>query len=375
APTALRLADGRLFIGGGTNDQGRPVPELEWRAPDATTRLGAPFDGSTTLPARFDRSFVALPGGAVLAVGGCEDRTPEVAEDCSVWCAHGCPPVADPSTGQRYDAFWISPEGSISRLDFPLGAGQPVLLPGSDGRPWLVANRTDDAQRPLARSRALYRFDPWHQRFDPAPSDLGLDDALSTPSFVATGTDAFVWLDQRIDGPTLHGARFATRSIFSSDLELLSQRDAEDPSRPAHLAPDHPAGAALEYDSATGALSFAAVAAGTSPACVWLSDAEFADFSAIIGFDTQVLPRLRLGSLILVDPSAPDSEGACAMPAIASQTQGGSIELARRGTHVSITMGDAHSECSVDPARASIAVCASSLGATHVTLFRVTRTG
>jgi len=90
APTALRLSDGRLLVAGGTDADDHPLGVLEWRNPDASP-LTAPFDGSTSLPARFDRAFAALPGGAVLAVGGCEDRTPLPAEDCAAWCARGLP--------------------------------------------------------------------------------------------------------------------------------------------------------------------------------------------------------------------------------------------------------------------------------------------
>src|SRR5450755_2419818 len=106
-PQVLRLSDGRILVAGGTDADGHPVGALEWRSADASS-LGAPWDGSTTLPPRFDRAFAALPGGAVLAVGGCEDRDPVPGEDCSVWCQRGCPPTPVRSKQPSYDAFWIS---------------------------------------------------------------------------------------------------------------------------------------------------------------------------------------------------------------------------------------------------------------------------
>src|SRR6185369_4735326 len=76
APSVLGLDDGRLFVAGGEDASGNPVGAIEWLAAD-TTQLPWPFDGSITLPPRFDRAYAALPGGAVLAVGGCEARAPE----------------------------------------------------------------------------------------------------------------------------------------------------------------------------------------------------------------------------------------------------------------------------------------------------------
>ena len=372
-PSALRLSDDRVFVGGGTDRDGHPVGGLEWRAADATVRLDAPFDGSMALPPRFDRAFVALSGGAVLAVGGCEDRTPIAGEDCSASCTHGCPPAPDPVSGQRYDAYWISPEGDVSSLDFPFSASTPVLLPGSDGRPWLVANDTDAQGRALARRRLLFRFDPWQQRFDPMTIDLDLDDAQSLPQFVATGSDAFVWLDQREQGPVLHGIRLGTRSTFSNDGELIQQRDAEDATRPAHLVPDHPSAAWVSYDSVDAGLSFEVNTPDMSPICVWLTDAEFGDFSAEIEIATQVLPKLRLGSTWLSDPASVARTDACALPALGDRPNG-TLSLTRRGTTLSATLGGAHSECAVSDARLPVALCASELGATRISGLRVTRT-
>ena len=374
APVALRLADGRVFIAGGTDEDGHPVAGLEWRDVDATSRLNAPFDGSVELPARFDRAFAALPGGAVLAVGGCEDRPSTADEDCSELCAHGCPPTADGASGQRFDAFWIAPDGAVSALDFPFAAGRPVLLPGADGRPWLIASGNDERGSPSARERALYRFNPWQGVFERVPIDLGLGDALDTPRFVATGPDAFTWLDTRAQGPMLHGVRLGTRSVFSSDLALVQERDQDDHTRPAHLAPDHGPSSLLSYDSALGTLEFAESDAGVAPACVWLTDAEFADFSGQVEFSSAATPSLRFGTLAATDPAARTSSD-CTLPASAAGAAGGSLRLERVGTRLSLTLAGASSECTLGSARIPVAVCASPLGATRITLFSITRSG
>ncbi len=374
APAALRLSDDRLFVGGGIDRDGHPVAGLEWRDADATRRLGAPFDGSTELPARFDRAFVALPGGAVLAVGGCEDREPRADEDCSAWCAHGCPPDADSSGGQGYDAYWISAEGSVTALDFPIGAARPVLLPGSDGRPWLVANDSDGQGRAIATRQRLYRFDPWRQRFDPAPVDLDLDGVRISPRFVAVGSDAFVWLDQRGSGPVLHGVRLGTRSVFSNDLDLIQERDQDHLTNPAHLVPDRPPDSGLSYDSASASLSFEGHAPGTEVRCVWLTDAAFSDFSAKIEVASAVLPSLRLGPRWLADPASNAHDSACALP-VPAEGLGGILSLERTGTRLALAYGDAQTECTVSDARLPIALCASDLGPAVVTRLRVTRKG
>jgi hypothetical protein len=372
-PSALRLSDGRLFVGGGIDRAGHPVAGLEWRDADATLRLPAPYDGSTQLPPRFDRAFTALPGGAVLALGGCEDRAPSDGEDCAAWCQHGCPPAHGAKGSPGYDAYWISAEGTVSALDFAIPAPQPALLPGSDGRPWLIANDTDEQGRALASRRRLYRFDPWQQRFDPISVDLDLNQSQSVPQFVAIGSDAFVWLDQRPPGPVLHGVRLGTRSTFSNDVELVQERDSEDTTRPAHLVPDHPPGTLLSYDSVNGIVSFAAGEAGVTPTCVWLADAEFSNFSAQVAFQGGVLPALRVGAHWAFAPASAPNESGCALPP-SNDADGGTLLVQRNGTRLEMSLGSARTECSVGSSRSAIALCGSSQGAVHIARLRVTRT-
>ena len=357
APAVLRLSDGRLFVAGGEDAAGAPVAALEWRDAD-TSPLPAPFDGSITLPPRFDRAYAALPGGAVLAVGGCEDRAPHADEDCMRDCLRGCPPTP-------FEAFWIAADGAVSPLSLSLGAGHPSLLPGTDGGPWLIASAAGRA--------SLSRFDPWHGDFELIDPDFGLDDTRPPARFVALGLDSFAWFTEDGQAGVLTGSRLGTRSAFSSDVALVGPRDPDDPSRPAHLVPDHAPSEDLTYETGPGALRFAAAeGAGASP-CVWVSDALFADFSAEIEFSSSVSPSLRLGPTRLVDPAASDAGDSCVLPALAPDAEGGRILITRTGNHAALSLGNARSECTVSTQRVAVGVCASSLGAARVTRVRVTR--
>ena len=365
APALVRLSDGRVLVAGGEDAAGRPVPQLEWRAADASA-LRAPFTGEVSLPPRFDRAFAALPGGAALAVGGCEDRQPAVDEDCQAWCSRGCPSDPNANASLASEAFWISADGSVTALEFPLSATRPVLLAGSDGRPWLVAAALNGNGQPLAHTRALYRFDPWQKSFSRADPEL---QSSAEARFVSTGPDAFVWLDEDDLGSVVRGARLGTRSSYSSDATLIELPASDDASRPAHLAPDQPLNGEAHYD---GALSFARADAGSTKPCVWVSDALFSDFSASIEFTSAAAPGLRIGARGFVDPSSSDADPACVLP-VASGS--GTLLVKRTGNHVSLTIGAARSACQISASRVELGLCASELGPVRLTRLRVTRGG
>src|SRR6478735_920452 len=357
APTVLRLSDGRLFIAGGEDATGSPLGALEWRGAD-TGLLPPPFDGTIALPPRFDRAYAALPGGAVLAVGGCEDRAPGPGEDCASDCQRGCPPLRRDGGSLGYEAFWIGADGAVTELGLALRAGHPSLLPGSDGAPWLIA---DDSQ--------LFRFDPWHAEFERRGSGLAADGAAGA-RFAQMGTDSFAWLTEDVQGIVLKGLRLGNRSAFSNDVALVTARDPDDPSRPAHLVPDRPPGADLSYEGGPGALAFASSALGRSKACVWLSDALFADFAAEIDFSSSEIPSVRLGS---TEWSAPGDGGDCVFPARPASSTGGRLVLERVGNHAALTLGSTHGECSTGGERLPVAVCASQLGPVRVTRVSIKR--
>ncbi|HEY3253185.1 MAG TPA: hypothetical protein VGJ91_04520 [Polyangiaceae bacterium] len=373
APTVLRLEDGRLFVAGGEDATGSPVGALEWRAAD-TSPLPAPFDGSISLPPRFDRAYASLPGSAVLAVGGCEERAADPGEDCSRECQRGCPPRSKAAGSGRYEAFWIAADGAVSALNLPLGAGRPSLLPGSDGSPWLIADGGEPGGASSPASRlALYRFNPWQATFERAGIDLGLGQELAAPRWVAMGLDSFAWLAEDAQGVVLNGLRLGTRSAFSSDVPLVTLRHAGDPLRPAHLVPDRPPSADLSYEGAPATLAFASSASGAAKTCVWISDAVFGDFTAEFAFSSSVTPSLRLGTTEFVDPTTDGANGACLLPALTNAGEGGRILLKRAGNQAALTIGSAHSECLVSSQRLAVAVCASELGPVRVTRVSVTR--
>jgi hypothetical protein len=368
-PSALRLDDGRIVVLGGTDAQAQPIGALEWRDTDGG-KLGAPWDGSTSLPARFDRAFVGLPGGALLAVGGCEARAPASGENCATWCNRGCPPSPDPTTNQSYDAYWVAADGSVSPIDFPLTAPQPILIPGSDGRPWLVAADLDQAAQPIPGSLALYRFDPWAKTFESVSVDLGFQSGQDQSRVISTGPDTIVWLNVDGDGAVIQGARLGTRSAFVSDVALVGS-DPEDVARPAHLAPDRSPDGHVSYD---GALQFEQLAAGATPTCVWIADAEYGDFSAKIEFSSASAPTVRLGPQTVLTADSPAQTSDCRFPVLGAAAAGKSvISVQRVGAHLTLSSAPSSSSCNLDAAvgtaRIPFGVCQSE--AAHVTVTQI----
>ncbi|HYJ08805.1 MAG TPA: hypothetical protein VEX18_07340, partial [Polyangiaceae bacterium] len=147
-PRALVLHDGRVFVGGGTTVAGEPAePAGEWISSDGLSLLG-----EADIPPRFERAFVATAGGGVLAVGGCQNREPESKEEaleCGLECARGCRPLPENGGKKAYDAYWIDPDGHSTPVGLDaIVAARPILLPGSDGRPWLIAEHENEPGKP-----------------------------------------------------------------------------------------------------------------------------------------------------------------------------------------------------------------------------------
>jgi hypothetical protein len=262
-----------------------------------------------------------------------------------------------------YEAFWISADGVVTALEFPLEAGHPSLLAGSDGAPWLIAEDSE-----------LYRFDPWHGTFDATTIALGLNGAQSPARFQEMGTDSFAWLTQDDRGLVLEGLRLGTRSAFSNDVPLVTLRAENDPSRPAHLVPDRAPSAELSYeDAGAGALVFAQSMSGDVKSCVWISDARYADFTAEISFSSGASPSLRLGDTQFVAPEASDASGSCLLPSIEVDGQDNQLVLERIGNQTQLTLGAAHSTCTVGAERVPVAVCSSELDSVRVTRVNIKR--
>jgi hypothetical protein len=290
-PVALRLSDGRIFVGGGTLTTGSlSAPVAEWLGADAHR---APTKLSADVPPRFERAFVAVPGGGVLAVGGCEDRPPASETDAARCqrCRSGCEPL------EGYDAWWIDAQGGASPVSLPgISAPRPLLLPGSDGSPWLVAASAEHPE-----TARLFRFNPWAARFEPAAGADRLElprPALPAPLTLAP--DTFVWVD---DEGELFGLRLGARSRYANDVSLVLAYEPNDPGRPQHLVPTRALGDgdALSYD---GKLEL------RSPeVAVLVTDTDYADVTIRLRVSGARLPRVLLGDTALGGDACPWPEG------------------------------------------------------------------
>jgi hypothetical protein len=306
-PRALVLSDGRVFIGGGTTLDGRPVsPPGELLSRHA--KLEAVLD-ERTLPLRLGRAFAALPGGGVLAVGGCEDREPDDGEieRCTALCERGCPAHAAESSAHpyAYDAHWLDARGVASEVNLSgISAPRPILLAGSDGSPWLIAATAMDPETP-----ALFRFNPWTSSFSAV--SLAAPVRLPRPGYpapVVVAPDAFVWLDDDGQHGELLGLRLGTRNRFTQDTALVLQADELDSSRPLHLAPDRPVAESPIYDGTLW------LDAATEPVMVAVTDTDYADITVAIhlldvGKVVSVPPRVLLGDVELGGDACPWPDG------------------------------------------------------------------
>jgi hypothetical protein len=298
-PTALKLSDGRVFVAGGTAlDGSLATPVGEWLTQSGrrdATRVGG------EVPARFERAFVATPGGGVLAVGGCEDRPPASDEDAQACqrCSHGCEPL------DGYDAWWIDREGRPSRVQLDgISAPRPVLLPGSDGSPWLVAATTGAPEVP-----ALFRFNPWSTSFERVEQALaGTLPRRDMPSPLEIDRDTFVWLEPSTRGDQLAGLRLGTRSRYAQDLALVLLFDALDPGRPLHLVPDRALGDAASYD---GKLTLR-----DADVTIQVADTDYADvtISLALAPTSAAPPVVRLGATVLGGADCPWPSGDTSEP-------------------------------------------------------------
>ncbi len=290
APKLLELSDGSLFVAGGYDLAGKAVPGAEWLRRKTNSSFETAWSDEELLPRRVDQDFIAMPGGAVLAVGGCEDRSGP-SEDCSM-CRRGCQPEGG------WDAFWISaldPEQGpgVVRLALEAATPRPRLIPAPDGAPLLVAP-TELGTDGAPKGYRLMRFDPWAERFDTA-SELELP---PDPDLPIAGLDvgAAVWVSEEAGAASLVGRRFSTRHAFAQDLELITLVSATNALWPLHLAP----GRARQGDSGPNA-ELAPSSSGSSSkfslhlsegATVWITDARYADFALEVTLESGSLPEL-----------------------------------------------------------------------------------
>jgi len=359
-PRALLLSDGRVFVGGGVGADGALAqPVAEWLKADGRrddTKL------SLEVAPRFERAFVALAGGGVLAVGGCEDRPPISDDDataCAHECSHGCPPT------DGYDAWWIEGSGAATRVALEgIAAPSPVLLPGSDGSPWLVA--ADASQTDLQR---LFRFNPWSVGENGGvlstagsftPVSLGSEMRLPKPDLpqpLSLQPDTFVWIDDTGQHGELVGLRLGTRNRYTQDLALVLSSDPLDPSRPQHLVPNRPLGRGTGYD---GALTL------KGDVTVRIADTDYEDVTLDIHLRADVPPLVLLGATEL-------GGSGCAWPT--GTASGGAFDLAtvsRRGRRAELRFHGGKAACDVEAGRLSLGVKGGKFSST-ITQLDVTR--
>ncbi|HVU00236.1 MAG TPA: hypothetical protein VHE30_00740 [Polyangiaceae bacterium] len=310
-PVVLHLTDGRILVAGGTDPDspGTPVDTLEWLTPDATNP-----DGTLTLdPPTARRAFVAMPGGSVLVAGGC------------VTTASGCTP-----SGQ---VLWITRDGvstELSPLDFP--SDRPVLVPGRDGRPLLVAD--GGAPDPDA-ARLLRVFDPFLGAFvdddslPDAPAIAASGDGESgspRARFVAPDHGLLVWLDTK---GVLSGARYGTRNPWSADVSTLVSEDLSGVS--LDRAP------ASNWDETSRTVRLG------GGARLSLTDTTYADVHVAVGVSGAAFPVVHLGPNAYGDRACPFPEGS-----------GSTVSIDRRGASVRLSRGDATRECAGPDGRVSV---------------------
>jgi hypothetical protein len=316
APQVLRLSDGRLFVAGGLDADESPISPVEWLTPDASQHVKT-LDPDGETQQRCDRAFVAMPGGAVLGVGGCVRRVPAPSESCGD-CREGfCPPL-DGST-PRFDAVWISSEGTVYPFPIDVVAPRPILVSASDGRPFLFADGK------------LWRFDPWRTGFD-LVSDEVLLPSGDLPAPLPLDPGAFVWLAEGEQGlAEVWGLRHGTRNRFSRDVVLLA-----DPLDLEHVAPDRPPGNGVSFGGALE-LDFAAV---------HVTDTTYEDVSLEIVLLGGPPPRVifTVATLGVVECSWPDS------PPAPPET----LQVSRTANGATLIRGAAVTHCAVETGRASV---------------------
>jgi hypothetical protein len=320
-PSVLRLSDGSILVAGGTDESGAPVDELEWLSEDASTTNRVLAFTELHSPPTVRRAFAAMPGGSVLVAGGCLDAEP------SVSCAL-------PSQ----EVLWITRDGVatqarsaggvVAPAPLDVGARNPVLVAGSEGRPWLFD--------PGATS--VRRFDPFLGEFVPEASPTP---GTKASHFVTADAGLFLWLDagespsppEAPVPPVLTGFRHGTRSVFSPLLGSTG------------LALDRASGDA--YDALTGAVTLS-----ETGATLVVTDTTYAEVHLTIAFAGGPPPIVHLGARSY-------GTGACPWPKD-STPPSFTAKVDRMADVVTLSLGKAAHACPGPSGRVSVQVEAAS---------------
>lgn len=305
-PSVLRLSDGSILVAGGTDESGAPVDELEWLSEDASTTNRVLAFSELHSPPTFGRAFVAMPGGGVLVAGGCLD-------------AQASAPCATPSQ----EVLWITRDGVATGppalLD--VGAPTPVLVAGSEGRPWLF-----DPEISLVRV-----FDPFLGEFvvETAPSPR-----RGASHFVTADAGLFLWLDadplpDETQPPVLTGFRHDTRNAFSPLLGLGSD------------------GIALNRATATDAYDVLTdtVTLPETGTTLVLTDTTYADVHLTLAFAGGPPPIVHLGALSYGGNECPWPQNG---PPVSA------AEVDRTAAGVSLSLGKSTRDCPGPSGRVSV---------------------
>ncbi len=244
-PTVLRLASGEILVAGGVDARGRPVPTLEWFAPDASRTSKRPVD----LVTGRERGFVPLQAGGALAVVIPEGDAPDFKP---VWVIS--------ADGSLEPGLPIEPSTLESVRLFAGEDGSPVLW---TGRRWL-------------------RWQPWFGAFQPIGGAPSVGPATEA---IANGDSGLaLWLEDRAEaGMNVTGFGFGWRTAYDTVPKPLLIGS------PDQLVPDRLAGfrgSSLSFELERGLV----MGPGAS---AFLADVTFADFSLDIDI-TAAAPAIVL---------------------------------------------------------------------------------
>ena len=326
-PRALRLSDGRVFVGGGTIS-GATVGLLEWLTPDARSLTFV--QGGLVLAE--SHSFAAMPGGGVLGVGVCVPKSVQI-------CSGDVP---------KRSVVWLRRSGAIDVLP-PLifTPSSASLIDANDGTPWLHAR--------AGSTTVFRRFDPWTGRFEePAERpEQGPDADLPAPLGVDTG--AFVWLERGLVG-ALRGFRHGVRGSFARDLAplLFASRDQVVPGHFPGIFSD----SGIEYSAA--GLGLAGADAGA-----FVADTDYADVDLELTLTSGPPPAVLMGQTRV-------GGSECPWPSVEVADPGEVLTLRRRGSMAVLERKGASRSCAVEDGRVTLGLAAAD-SATFVRSFEIRR--
>jgi hypothetical protein len=297
APIVFRLPTGKIFVGGGLDDQGHAVASVEWLDGDHL------IDGtSSEIPpvslcmSASTQGFAPLEGGAVLAVFGATAST-----TCS-------------------NVLVIRPDFTVDQAPalVPPPAAPLLLFAGASSGPVLLT------------AEAALRWNAWNGSFDSLKSSAVPTVSLPTTALLSADPGLGLWLGS--DGH-VWSLRFDVRNLYSTDVQkLLSQDTAE--TAPDRLLPSPD----IAFLSGLGLTL-------RNGASIFVTDATFAD--ATVSFEAAEGPfRLILRDNETGLEFEVGQEGSCFETDLPMDTQ---IQVVRQGAtlRVGIAGTSPFAPCSV----------------------------